>query len=227
MTRAEREHRYQAEQIVALNHRIEALLGEIAATKQRQALDRGRDRAAACRGAAGTRACRPDRSRHFARPKPIISRRLDIVADVEKEAESAHSELLQHTAAVERYAEMARQLAANLEKLGQRIEGLGREAERAESAFSDHQTEAQKSCHDASDRGSKACRVSGRKAGHRYSVGGSSRSATASAEGTLNAVKEEFSRKRNRLETLQELEEKRAVYAPPVQKFLPRKRRSA
>jgi len=36
--RAEREHRYQAEQIVALNHRIEALLGEIAATKQRQAL---------------------------------------------------------------------------------------------------------------------------------------------------------------------------------------------
>jgi chromosome segregation protein len=36
--RAEREHRYQAEQIVALNHRIETLLGEIEATKQRQTL---------------------------------------------------------------------------------------------------------------------------------------------------------------------------------------------
>src|SRR5262249_33363800 len=36
--RAEREHRYQAEQIVALNHRIETILGEIEATKQRQSM---------------------------------------------------------------------------------------------------------------------------------------------------------------------------------------------
>src|SRR6185369_2419757 len=39
------------------------------------------------------------------------------------------------------------------------------------------------------------------------------------AESALAEVKDEYSRKHNRLETLQELEEKRAVYAPPVQKL--------
>ena len=68
---------------------------------------------------------------------------LDIVAIVEKEADAANSEFVNHTAAAERFAEVGRQLTANLEKLSQRIEGLKREAERAETVFGEHQVEAQ------------------------------------------------------------------------------------
>ena len=39
------------------------------------------------------------------------------------------------------------------------------------------------------------------------------------SEDELKKLRDEFARKRNRLETLQELDEKRAVYAPQVQKL--------
>jgi chromosome segregation protein len=215
--RAEREHRYQAEQIVALNHRIEALLGEIAATKQRQSLvadeiERLRVEEAQERELAG------QMESALREAETNYQSRLDIVADVEKEAESAHSELLQHTAAVERFAEIARQLAANLEKLGQRIEGLGREAERAESAFSEHQTEAQNLVTTLQAEAAKLAEYHEEKQGI-VAQSAEARDHLHAVEATSTAVKEEFSRKRNRLETLQELEEKRAVYAPPVQKL--------
>ncbi|HEY2867095.1 MAG TPA: AAA family ATPase, partial [Pyrinomonadaceae bacterium] len=140
--RAEREHRYRAEQIVTLNHRIDALLGEIAATKQRQStiadeirrleVEERQERELASQTELTLREAEAN-----------YQARLDIVSAVEHEAVLARNELLEHTAAAERFAEIARQLAANLEKLGQRIDGLAREAERAESAFGDHQTEAQ------------------------------------------------------------------------------------
>jgi chromosome segregation protein len=215
--RAEREHRYQAEQIVALNHRIEALLGDIAATKQRQSLvadeiERLRVEEAQERELAGQMesALRDAETNYQAR--------IDIVTDVEKEAEKARNELLQHTAAVERFAEIARQLAANLEKLGQRIEGLEREAERAESAFGEHQNEAQNLVTTLQTEAAKLAAFHEEKQGI-VAQSAEARDRLHEAEAAQTAVKDEFSRKRNRLETLLELEEKRAVYAPPVQKL--------
>ena len=215
--RGEREHRYQAEQIVTLNHRIEALLGEIAATKQRQAIitdeierlqieeRQERELAAQTKLALGE-------------AEANYQSKLDVVSGVEREAETARSELLQHTAAAERFAEIARQLAANLEKLGQRIEGLIREAERAESAFGEHQTEAQNLVTTLQNEAAKLASYHEEKQGI-VAQSAESRERLREAEIDLNTVKEEFSRKRNRLDTLQELEEKRAVYAPPVQKL--------
>ncbi len=48
---------------------------------------------------------------------------------------------------------------------------------------------------------------------------GAARSVLQSAEKALRELQNEFSRKKNRLEALQELDEKRAVYAPSVQKL--------
>jgi chromosome segregation protein len=215
--RAEREHRYQAEQIVALNHRIEAVLGEIAATKQRQSLvtdeierlqiDERQERDLAAQTELALREAEKN-----------YQTRLTAVSEVEREADAARNELLQHTAAVERFAEIARQLAANLEKLGQRVEGLRREAERAESAFGDHQTEAQNLITTLQNEAAKLAAYQEEKQGI-VARSAESRERLHRAEAALNSIKEEHSRKRNRLETLQELEETRAVYAPPVQKL--------
>ena len=215
--RAEREHRYQAEQIVALNHRIEALLGEMAATKQRQSMitdeierlgvEERQERELA---AQTELALREAESNYQAK--------LDIVLRVETEAEAARNELLRHTAAVERFGEIARQLAANLEKLGHRIEGLNREAERADNAFGEHQNEAQNLVTTLQTEAAKLAAFQEEKQ-EIVAQSTEAREHLREAESSLNAIKEEFSRKRNRLETLQELEEKRAVYAPPVQKL--------
>jgi chromosome segregation protein len=215
--RAEREHRYQAEQIVAHNHRIEALLTDIVATKQRQSL---------ITDEISRLKVEEQQERELAAQMDLALReaetnyqaKLDVVTGVESEAETGRSELLQHTAAVERFAEVARQLAANLEKLGQRVDGLSREAERADTAFADHQTEAQNL---VSTLQSEAAKLSSLQEEKQEIVGQSSeaRERLRIVETALNDAKEEFSRKRNRLETLQELDEKRAVYAPPVQKL--------
>jgi chromosome segregation protein len=215
--RAEREHRYQAEQIVALNHRIEALLGEIAATKQRQTMiadeidrlqiEERQERELASQTELALREAEAN-----------YQAKLDVVSNVEVEANAARNELLQHTAAVERFAEIARQLAANLEKLGQRIEGLTREAERAENAFGEHQNEAQNLVTTLQAEAAKLASLQEEKQ-EIVSQSTEAREHLRVVEVSLNAIKEEHSRKRNRLETLQELEEKRAVYAPPVQKL--------
>jgi chromosome segregation protein len=215
--RAEREHRYQAEQIVALNHRIEAILSEIAATKQRQSMvadeierlkiEEQQERELA---AQTELALREAEANHQAK--------VDVVSDVEKDADATRSELLQHTAAVERFAEVARQLDANLEKLDQRVEGLKREAERAESAFADHQSEAQNLVNTLQTEAEKLASYQEEKQGI-VAQSAEARERLRETESALNAIKEEFNRKRNRLETLQELEETRAVYAPPVQKL--------
>ena len=215
--RAEREHRYQAEQIVTLNHRIEALLTEIAATKQRQAMiadeierlriEERQERELASQTELALREADAN-----------YQTKLTAVLAVEQEAVAARNELLDHTAAAERFAEIARQLAANLEKLGQRIESLTHEAERAESAFGDHQAEAQSLVTTLQSEAAKLAAYQEEKLGI-VTRSAEARDRLRAAEVSLNATKEEFSRKQNRLETLKELEEKRAVYAPPVQKL--------
>ena len=52
-------------------------------------------------------------------------------------------EVLQHTAAVERFAEIERQLENNVERLKERAEGLKREGIRAEETYNEHKKEAE------------------------------------------------------------------------------------
>src|SRR4029078_9935547 len=101
---------------------------------------------------------------------------------------------------------------------GEVCEGLKRDAERADSAFGGHQTEAQTLVTTLQTEAAKLAAYQEEKQGI-VAQSSEARDRLHKVEAALNAVKEEPSRKRNRLETLQELEETRAVYAPPVQKL--------
>ena len=215
--RAEREHRYQAEQVVGLNNRIDVLQSEIAATRLRQEFIA--DEIAKLQ-------VEEKHERELAEQTEVALReaesnyqgKLDVVNAIEAEAESARGQLLQHTAAVERFGEIARQLTANLERLGERVEGLSREADRAETAYSGHQTEAQNLVNTLKNESAKLAALQEEKL-EIVAHSAAAREHLRETESALNLLKEEFSRKKNRLETLQELEGKRAVYAPPVQKI--------
>jgi hypothetical protein len=55
-------------------------------------------------------------------------------------------------------------------------------------------------------------------------VAGEARAALKESEKALNAAHEKFSRTRHRLDTLRELEDRRAVYTPTVQKNILRRK---
>jgi hypothetical protein len=62
---------------------------------------------------------------------------------IETELEKERGEHLRHAAAVERFAEIERQLENNLERSSERGEGLQRESVRAEENYSQHRAETE------------------------------------------------------------------------------------
>ncbi|HTK38193.1 MAG TPA: chromosome segregation protein SMC [Pyrinomonadaceae bacterium] len=215
--RAEREHRYQTEQVANLNLRLDALHDEIKTTE-----DRLRSTAAdfttlqkdeqAERELAG--------KAEFALKQAEIAQqeKHSDLTGIESELESARADLLQHTAGVERFAEIDRQLAHNLEKLTDRSDGLRREAIRAEESYKDHISQAKNL---EGEVVSERLKLEGFQSEKQKLLSETSdaRDLLRQAEENLKSVSDEFSRNKHRLDTLQELEEKRAVYAPQVQKL--------
>src|SRR5688572_17783388 len=132
--RAEREHRYQAEQIVNLNNRLDAIRGEIEAIEQRlKLIDSELER---LRREDQTESAQADASRLILQEaEKAYFIKLDDVRKIEDELEGHRAELLKHSAAVERFDEIARQLEANAERLAERLNGLEREAARAAEAY--------------------------------------------------------------------------------------------
>lgn len=215
--RAEREHRYQNEQLTQINNRIESIRKEIEASEERLKqlafeIERLQEDDAREREVAG------ESGLVLRQAEAAYQSKLDVLAVIEAEAESARRELLQHTAAAERFAEIERQLGANLAKLQERAEGLGREAERADAAFNTHKKEAEDLLSQLEAEKKKLAEYQTEKASL-VTQSNDARETLKQVEAERNALKEEFSRKSNRLETLKELEEKRAVYAPQVQKL--------
>jgi chromosome segregation protein len=215
--RAEREHRYQNEQLQQINNRVEAIRKEIRASEERLKqlafeIERLQEDDAREREVAG------ESGLVLRQAEAAYQAKLDVLAVIEAEAESARRELLQHTAAAERFAEIERQLGANLAKLQERAEGLGREAERADAAFNAHKKEAEDLLGQLEAEKKKLAEYQTEKA-LLVTQSNDARETLKQVEAERNTLKEEFSRKSNRLETLKELEEKRAVYAPQVQKL--------
>ncbi|HSK74642.1 MAG TPA: LAGLIDADG family homing endonuclease, partial [Pyrinomonadaceae bacterium] len=215
--RADREHRYQEEQIANLKQRSAVLQGEIKATEQRLELiktefgrlakEEKRERAEAEKAGLA-----------FREAEKSYQSKLQELNRTEVELEAERAEFVQHTAAVERLAEIKRQLENTIERLKERAEGLRREGERAEETYAEHQREAEKLEKTLGKEREKLETLHAEKQEILQTIE-QARTAWKTAENELKLVREEFSRKRNRLETLQELEEKRAVYAPSVQKL--------
>jgi chromosome segregation protein len=132
--------------------------------------------------------------------------------------ESARAELLQHTAVAERLMEIGRQLEATLERLALQAEGLAREGERAAAIHVERAAEAESLNREIEvARGRLANLIAERETAVRRVVEG--HEAVADAEAQVASVRDEFSRTRHRLDSLKELDERRAHYSPAVQRL--------
>ena len=125
---------------------------------------------------------------------------------------------MEHTGAVERFGEVARQLDSNIERLTDRIDGLENEGKRAAETFEANQKQAADLAANLKDEESKLAGLNAEK-DHLLASTADARNALRDAEAELQTLHDEHSAKRHRLATLLELEEKRAVYAPQVQKI--------
>ncbi|MBV9217236.1 MAG: chromosome segregation protein SMC, partial [Acidobacteria bacterium] len=215
--RAEREHIYKSDQIVTMNQRCETLRAEIHASDDRlrllnTELERLQE-AEAYETAEHTKAAavlRESEDSHRAEAESLTA--------IERSMEDLRSELIQHTAAVERFAEIERQLTHNLERLHSRADGLNKEGRRAGETFASNQKTAEELALTLKSEESKLAGLNSEK-DELIAATNASRNSLRSAEASLQALQEEYSAKKHRLATLSELEEKRAVYTPPVQKI--------
>jgi chromosome segregation protein len=134
----------------------------------------------------------------------------------EVEIENARAELLSQTAIAERVREIARQLESTLERLGQQAEGLAREGDRAASQHAERKLEAEHLSRELNEARSRVARL---QAERETAVDAVVRGheAVSDTEAQLTRVRDEYSRASHRLESLKELDHRRAYYSPAVQ----------
>lgn len=219
--RADREHRYQSEQIVNLNNRVVALRGEIDASNERLRLAANeRERLEIEEQKESSEA---DASRLIlVEAEKTYAAKVDDVRTIEAEAESRRNELMIHNAAVERFDEIGRQLEMNVARLLERLEGLEREGSRADEMHADFVAEAERASKELAGEREKLDSLNSEKK-QLLENSAAARELLRRADEHFRLRSSELARTRNRLETLQELEEKRAVYAPQIQKLFSEK----
>ncbi|MDQ6785319.1 MAG: chromosome segregation protein SMC [Acidobacteriota bacterium] len=215
--RNQREQIYKQEQIENLEKRSALLKSEIEAAEQRRKLfkseiERLKKDEQKERGEAEENeiALREAENKYNAEVRRL--------REIETEIEANRAEVLQHTTSVERLKAIEHQLENTIERLTERAEGLQREGERAFDAHAEHEKEAKNLARDLSAERGKLAKLQAEKQ-KLLKISGEARTVLLAGEKSLNNAREDFSRTRHRLETLRELEEKRAVYAPSVQKL--------
>src|SRR6185295_2370039 len=129
----------------------------------------------------------------------------------EIEIESARSELLSQTAIAERVREIARQLEGTLERLSQQAEGLAREGERAEAQHAERKLEADRFTQELTAVRDQVTKL---QAERELAVDAvvQGHEAVSDTEAELSRVRDEHSRASHRLESLKELDQRRAYY---------------
>lgn len=215
--RAEREHIYKSDQIVNLNNRCETLRAEIEVSDQRlklltSELERlqKEEQHETAEHAKAESALRESEEYHRLEAEAL--------AAIESSTESLRAALMQHTGAVERFDEIGRQLENNLERLSSRADGLKNEGIRADETFAANQEQAETLAENLATEEKKLADLNAEKESL-LAATMDSRNGLRAAESELRALHEEHSAKKHRLSTLLELEEKRAVYTPQVQKL--------
>jgi chromosome segregation ATPase len=221
--RNQREQQYKSEQIAGLRERSSNLKNEIEATKQKLKLFKTEiERLKNQEQKERTEAEKAELALREANRK--YQDKLNGLNKIESEIEAERAEVLQHSTAFERLTEIRRQLENTGERLAERFEGLQREGERAHETFTEYQKDTEKLEKSLAKEREKLANLYAEKQ-QLVEESNNARNVLQACEKILSDVRDEFSRKRNRLETLQELEEKRAVYAPAVQKIFAEEKR--
>ena len=212
-----REQRYQQEQITNLTERSATLKGEIEATEQRlKVFNSEIERLKKDEQTERAEAEKAEISLHEAESKYQI--KVKDLRELEGKLETERAELMAHTSAVGRFAEIELQLANTIERLKERLEGLHRENVRAAETHHEHTEEAKKLAKSLEAERAKLAKLQIEKQ-KLLIESGAARTILQTSEKILKDLREDFSRTKHRLETLQELEEKRTIYAPVVQKI--------
>lgn len=215
--RAEREHIYKSDQIVGLNNRSDTLRGEIAASEQRLKMLAGElDRLRREEEHESAEHAKADDA--LRESEELYRAEAENLATIETTIDRLRNELMQHTAAAERFDEIGRQVAGNLERLEMRAAGLETEGHRADETFAANQKQAEELAQNLAAEEAKLNDLNLEKE-QLLAATAEARDASRLAETALQTLQDEHSAKRHRLATLLELEEKRAVYTPQVQKI--------
>ncbi len=221
--RNQRERQYKGEQIAALSERSANLKNEIGATEQKLKLLKTEiERLKKEEQKERTEAEKSELALREAERK--YQDKLRGLSEIEIEIETERAEVLQHSAAFERLTEIGRQLENTGERLAERFEGLQREGIRARETFNEHRKELEKLEKSLVKERQKTENLHAERQ-QIVEEAGKARAILQASEKILSDLREEFSRKKNRLDALQELEEKRAVYAPAVQKLFAEEKR--
>ncbi|HUQ32736.1 MAG TPA: AAA family ATPase, partial [Pyrinomonadaceae bacterium] len=215
--RSLREQSYQQQQFAALEkrraeveHEIETVRARLKSVEEECERLRAQD--------AEQRAASEEHSLVLQSAETAYGQRVLEVSEAEAEIERARAELLTHTAVAERLMEIGRQLEAALERLALQAEGLEREGERARSVHAERVKEAETLNQEiAQARGNREKLAAERETAVHTVVQGHERVSETDAE--LTRAREEYSRVRHRLDTLMELDNKRAHYSPAVQRL--------
>jgi len=210
-----RERAYQEEQVESLEKRKLAVESEIKALSDRLILVE-----AECRRLqdenAGLTAQADESASSLRTAEEVYAEKLALSAKADAEIESARAELLQHTALAERLHEIARQLEGAIERLMVQTEGLAREGERAAVQYSERKAEADRFAHVIHAAREHIAKLSSERetAVHAVIQG---HEAVSDSDAELTRVRDECSRTTHRLESLKELDERRAYYSSAVQ----------
>jgi chromosome segregation protein len=215
--RRQRERIYQEEQVSSLTRRREEIEGEMEAVRARVlAVEEEIERLTA--EDARLRAAAEESAEVLQSAEASYSNKLLEVAEAEAEIERGRAELLTHTAVAERLMEIGRQLESALERLTQQAEGLAREGERAAAIHAERLVESEvfnEEIQRARERLQKLT-TEREEAVHRVVLG---HEAVSETDATLSGIRDEYSRTRHRLDSLLELDQRRAHYSVAVQRL--------
>lgn len=215
--RAERDHIYKSEQLVGLNSRIDVLKSELEAGRQRLELlaaELERLTAEDKREADSLAVAETE----LATAESAYQETVVALQMIESSIDTARAELMQHTAAFERFDEVGRQLTLNIERLEQRMGGLDAESRRAEQTHVEFERQAENLASSVAAEEKKLESLNAEK-DELMAITAASLETLRECERELGELTDEHSAKRHRLATLQELQEKRAVYTPQVQRI--------
>ena len=210
-----RERTYQEEQVVSLDKRKVEIEAEITALAGRLVLveaecKRLQEQDVTLRSEADATAL------SLRTAEELHAAKLALAGSAETEIETARAELLQHTAIAERLREIARQLEGTIERLATQSEGLAREGERAAAQHSERVAEADRFAAELAAAREHISKLNAERetAVHAVVQG---HEAVSDTDADLMRVREEDSRTRHRLESLKELDQRRAYYSSAVQ----------
>jgi chromosome segregation protein len=215
--RAEREHLYKSDQIVNLNNRSETLRGEIAASSERLEILTGElERLKKDEERETSEHARTDSE--LRESEEVYQRESENLAYLERSIETLRASLMQHTGAFERFDEISRQIDSNLQRLSSRAQGLEKEGSRAAETHAANKRTAEDLANSLAAEEKKLSGLNEEKE-QLLTLTADSRNRLREAEARLKSIQDEHSARKHRLSTLRELEEKKALYRPQVQKL--------